>query len=275
MLRGSCALFCSRGLVTELEDALDELYSVDLAEFVATRKRLAQELRAAGKKDDAAALAAARKPVLSAWVLNRLARSERRDVDLLLAAGHRLRQAQSSLLRGGGRDEFANARDAQEPALARLTEAARALLEGGREGASPSVIAQVGATLRSAAVGDEGRALLARGRFEKPSTGEGFEILGGLAPPGNLPGATRAAADRRTEEIREAKAVLKEAQRTARDREREAEVAEREAGRLRLQWEEAEQRARGTKEAAEEAARAASAAGRLLEDAQGRNSSKP
>ena len=263
----------ARVAVTEFENVLDELYGVDLDEFTATRKRLAQELRVAGEKDEGAAVAALRKPVVSAWALNQLTRRERRDVDLLLAAGHRLRQAQSSLLRGGGRDEFDSARNAEEAAIGRLAEAARVLLDAERGGASSSAVAQIGATLRAAAVSDEGRTLLARGRFEAPIASEGFEILGALAPAGAPRPEMRKEDDGRAEAIRRAKAALQEAQEAERQRKREAQEAERTAVGLRQEWEQAEQRAEAAREDSEAAARATAAAQQLVDEAQGRSSS--
>ena len=97
-----------------------------------------------------------------AWTLNQLARSERRDVDLLLDAGYRLREAQADILRDGGdRIELERAREIEREALTRLERAAARLLGG----SSSSLLPQVSSTLRTAAVSEEGRELLARGRF--------------------------------------------------------------------------------------------------------------
>src|SRR5512141_3189256 len=139
-----------------LDEAIDELYGADLRAFVAERARLVRELRAQGDREDAEELAKLRKPTVFAWTLNQLARRERRDVDLLLDAGHRPREAQAGVLHGGDRVEFERARD--------LERAAARLLGG----SSSSVLPQVSSTLRSAAVSEEGRELLARGRFTVP-----------------------------------------------------------------------------------------------------------
>jgi len=52
-----------------IEQALDELYSTDPSEFTKKRDALAKELKKAGNKDAAAALAARRKPTQIAYVL--------------------------------------------------------------------------------------------------------------------------------------------------------------------------------------------------------------
>ena len=156
-----------------LDDALDELYGAPLEDFVAERKRLARRLGGAEAKE----LASRRKPTVAAWVLNQLARRERRDVDLLLDAGHRLRRAQVGLLRGAERQAFDRARAKEADALLRLRKAAERTLRDARGTASASTLAEVEAALRAAAVTEDGRELLARGRFVRPALVAGFDAL--------------------------------------------------------------------------------------------------
>ena len=122
-----------------LDEATDRLYGVDLDDFGAERTRLAKELGAAGQTTDAAAFAKLRKPTTAAWVLNQLARRNRRDVDLLLDAGHRLRQAQAGVVRGGKRESFEQARQTEADALRRLGREAEKLLRSARGNASDAV----------------------------------------------------------------------------------------------------------------------------------------
>jgi hypothetical protein len=166
-----------------LDEALDELYGAPLDEFVAERKRLAQKLGGGEAKE----LATLKKPNVAAWVLNQLARRERRDVDLLLDAGHRLRQAQAGVLRGGEKESFEDARRKESDALKRLTKAAERLLRDARGTASASALTQVNETLRAAAVTEEGRELLARGRFTQPLRASGFEAYAGIDVPKRPP----------------------------------------------------------------------------------------
>lgn len=156
-----------------LDEALDELYGAPLDEFVAERKRLARKLGG----EDGKELARARKPTVAAWVLNQLARRERRDVDLLLDAGHRLRQAQTGLLRGEKREAFEQARTKETDALRRLRKAAERTLRDARGTAAASTLTQVETTLRTASVTEAGRELLARGRFVEPLRAAGFDAL--------------------------------------------------------------------------------------------------
>lgn len=252
--------------MSELEPALDELYGVDLDDFISTRTRLTKELKGAGAKEAAAAFAGARKPVVSAWTINQLARRRRKDVDLLLDAGHRLRQAQSSVLRGEDSGDFAAARSTERAVVARLLETARALLAE-RGAVSDSVLEQISETLRAGAVSDDGRELIARGRLERPFAGEGFEILTALVPPAGTPQPNPQAErrDSQREAVRAAKASLREAEKGEREREREASAAEQEAAQLKRAWESASQHAQAARAAADAAAGETEAAARHLQ----------
>jgi hypothetical protein len=229
-----------------LEEALDQLYGVEPDAFVAERKRLARELKDAGDRQAADAVAKARKPTVAAWALNQLTRMHRRDVDLLLDAGHRLRQAQEGVVGGADRVTFEQAQKTERDALRRLTQQAAELLGG----SSTQSLSQVKSTLRTAAVSEDGRELLARGRFTVPLEAEGFDVFGTL-PPALPPARSRktAAAPRQkaNEELKKAKARVRDLQREVRD-------AERRAAKLETEWkksEEAAAEARAKLEAAE------------------------
>jgi len=156
----------------ELDDALDELYGVELGEFVARRGALAKELRAAGRTEAAALMSKQRKPTVPAWIVNQLARRNRREVDVLLDTGHRARQEQSKAVAGK--------RSNLDAALEQEREALRALLAAAREiapDASAGTLERVSRTLRAAAVTEEGRELIARGRLERELDPPGFEIV--------------------------------------------------------------------------------------------------
>jgi hypothetical protein len=211
----------------DIERALDELYGAAPEEFVAERSRLVKELKAEGRKVEAERFAALRKPPLAAWVLNRLVRDEKRDVDLLLHSGHRMRAAQE-------RDAFDQARGVEREAIDRLTRAAGDLLRE-RGSVSDAVLKQVADSLRAAAVSDEGRELLVSGRFTHPLSGEGFDVLSGLAlKKAPAPRPARQAADDR---LRKAKAELAEAKNRLRYAEREAQAARRAAARAEARLE--------------------------------------
>ena len=206
----------------ELEDALDALYDATPDDFVAERKRLAKELKAAGHAEDAVQLTKVRKPTVAAWALNRLARDHRREVDLLLDSGHRMRTAQAGVLRGEAREAFEQAQRTERETIARLVRAARAAATKRR--ASSTVLEQISASLHAAAVSEVGREVLAAGRFTQPLSLEGFNALAGLAPPPSKR-APKPKPSRSTEELKEARAGLAEARKRLRDAERTAHEA--------------------------------------------------
>jgi hypothetical protein len=255
--------------VAELEQALDRLYGVDLDEFVPARKQLAKELKESGEKVAAETIAAARKPTVAGWVLNQLARRRRKDIDLLLDAGHRVRQAQASLLRGEEPSAFTAARKVEQTTVAKLAKEARSLLAE-RGTVSQATIDQVTQSLRAAAVSEEGRHLLARGRFEKPFTEPGgFDALAAIAPKGPRKQAARKLSSR--DALREAKAELRDAQKREQQLQREAAAAEADASRLKKQLEEAEQRAEDAGRAVADAASAVAKSERRLRAAEKRS----
>jgi hypothetical protein len=231
-----------------LDEAIDDLFGADLDAFTGERTRLARELRQEGLRDDALELQHLRKPTVSAWALNQLARRNRRDVDLLLDAGHRLREAQAASLRGEERESFERARTTEREALRRLRKEAERLLRDERGGASPLVLSQIDETLRAAAISEEGRERLARGRFTAPLVPEGFGALAGLVP--DVPPARPATRPKRpsAEEKRRQRARIRELEAAAK-------AAEAEAERLRLAWEAARAEAQSAREAADAAAR--------------------
>lgn len=238
---------------------LDRLFSAPLGDFVAVRNELARELRAEGRTDEAAEVAGLKKPAAPVWVVNQLARRERRDVDLLLDVGHRLRTAQGESDPEQARKAFEGAREAERDALGRLTKAAAGLLEEAQGTASQSMLDRVSSTLRAAAVTEEGRELLARGTLTEELSTTGFELAAGLTPKAPTPRARRTKGD-----VAAARAALDQAkarQRDADHRVRDAEGDVKEARRALESAEAALEEARA--EAAEAASAAESAAAEL------------
>jgi hypothetical protein len=215
-----------------LDEATDRLYGADLDAFVAERTRLARELRDAGDPKSSAQLAKLKKPTVAAWALNQLARRRRRDVDLLLDAGHRLRQAQEGVVRGADRVSFEQAQKTERDALRRLTQEAGKLLGG----ASPAVLGQISNTLRAAAVSEAGRELLARGRFTTPLESEGFDLLGALPVSAAARPKKQAREKKANDELLKLRARLREL-------EKELRAAERKAEKSKADWKDSERAA--------------------------------
>lgn len=155
------------------------LYGAALSAFTGERKRLADQLKAAGSKASAAAVGKLPKPSMSAWTVNQLWRREREDMDALMAAGSRVREGD-----GRGLDD-------QRKLLATLRGKAAAVLESDAHAASPATIQRVATTLQ---------ALSALGTWEPDAPGRmvadrdppGFDVMMGaaieaLAPRGPMP----------------------------------------------------------------------------------------
>jgi hypothetical protein len=242
---------------------IEDLYGLPLAEFISARDARAKDLRAAGRKEEAAEVKGARKPSLAAWALNQAARRHREEVARLLEAGQALAEAQRAALEGdaGG-----------------LRQAGRALSEevervGGRAAGfldhpSPVQRERIAATLRAAAADETGADLLRRGVLveDLEPAGFGLEALGG----GGVPPARRRSAPARTaqaaeveaarRDLRRAEAEADAAENRARRRAERAEAAARRAA-------EVHQEAEALRSGAEEAAAEAAAARRKVEEA--------
>lgn len=250
-------------LPPDVEEQVDELYAAPLDEFTQRRNELAKTLRTDGRRGEADEVRTLAKPTLPAWVVNQLARRDRRDVDLLLDAGHRLRRTQG----GGGvsRDQLDEAVRTERAALQRLLPAARRILA--ERGATPgsAVLERVSRTLRAASASDEGRELLARGRLTAELEAPGFELLAGLAPQaGSTARAARTKEQGETANRREALKAAREnvaaASERARALKKDVAAAEHELAEARRQAERLEERTealRAELEAAEQAHEAA------------------
>ena len=260
----------------DLEHELDRLYGVDLAEFVAERTRLAGALRKEGRRAEADQVKELRKPSLSVWAVNQLARRRRKDIDLLLDAAHRLAAAQRALLTGGDKQAFERATKTEREALNRLSQAARSMLA---ERASMATLERLTSTLRAAAVSDADRPDLARGRLTTDIDLAGFDVFAGgpasvATQPKPRPQSRRATDDRAEREQAEREAATKRATitrtraelKSAREREatvakklREAERAERATRATHQQAERTVERIRTDHEAAVSAVESARA----------------
>jgi hypothetical protein len=217
--------------MADLESELDELYALEPSEFVPERDRLARELRDEGRREEAEQIKSLRKPTVSAATINQLARRERREVDLLLDAGHRLRDAQKRLLAGEDPGSLDEARRIEREALGKLRRAARTILaESGRE--SGTTLDRIMATLQAAAISDEGRELLALGRLTGDLEATGFDLLAPMAKgaPKRKRPAPRPKPKPKPDPKRlaQARAKVREAEQALRAAERDADKARRE-----------------------------------------------
>jgi hypothetical protein len=232
--------------VPNLDRELDELYGLPLEEWTRARNDLAARLKKAHQADDAEQVRSLRKPSVVAWAVNQLARREPKRVEALLRAGERLRAAQEQALRGRATASDVNAAArAERDAVRDLVSAARDVLEDAGHAASQAALDRVSQTLRTSAVDDRGRDLLARGRFDEELKRVGFGTLTAVEP---------AAARPRTDEVKAARERVKALRAEARRLASEAREAETEAARLERDAEHARERAQEKREEADVAA---------------------
>lgn len=167
---------------------LDELYGLGPEEFTGRRNEIARELKKAGDREAAAAVAALRKPGVHIWAVNRLARERALAVTRLLSAAANLAEAQQLALAG---EPEAGARLRQDSgeyqrALDLAVREAAGLLRDAARGASEETSRRVREVLAGAALGDEeARGRLAAGTLaEVPEPAPGFGIAwsGDVAP---------------------------------------------------------------------------------------------
>jgi hypothetical protein len=133
---------------TKLEDDIDALFRLPLAEFTIARNTLAARLKKEGRPNDADRVKLLAKPSISAWTVNQLYWNHRKAFDQLMVAGRRLRPAQKLRLAGkvaGMRDSL----DARREALVHLSELATELLQEAGSNPSPDTLRRVTTTLEA------------------------------------------------------------------------------------------------------------------------------
>ena len=89
-----------------IDETIDRLYGLPLAEFTGARNAAASELRKAGRREAADQVKALRKPTAAAAAVNRLVREHRSEVEQFLrAAAVAARRAVLRQGRPGGSDQ--------------------------------------------------------------------------------------------------------------------------------------------------------------------------
>src|SRR6266508_1674583 len=136
----------------DVERAIEELFIAPPEGFTQARNALAKRLKDAGDAGSARRVGALRKPVRSAWAVNRLMHEDRSAVEGLLQVGEQLRLAQRRALSGGDAEELRRRSEERRKLVTELTRrAARAL---GKDPA-PATIEEVAATLEAASADED------------------------------------------------------------------------------------------------------------------------
>jgi hypothetical protein len=230
----------------DVDRELERLYSLPLEEFTAARNELARRLKEAGQDDDAASVKKLKKPPVSAWAVNQLARGEGAGVERLLELVDLLKEARSAAemhALGAERREL----------VAKMARRAGELMESAGHAPSPATLQRVTQSLQAGGEEDE-RDALRRGVLAHDLAPTGFDALGGFGGFEDAPPPPPSAAEEELEELRR---VAAEAEEEAARLTEEAERAEAAALAASEAASDARRRAREAREKAQRAARAA------------------
>ena len=168
---------------SNLEDDVDALFRLPLAEFTGARNALAAQLKKSGRGEDAARVKALAKPSVSAWAVNQLYWNHREAFDQLIASGERFHKAQTSRSAGKVAD-IRQALDGRRESLTQLSDLAATLLRDAGHNPAPDTIHRITTTLEGisahASRSDAPRA----GRLTADVDPPGFELFGSSIPSG-------------------------------------------------------------------------------------------
>nr|BFD86631.1 hypothetical protein StreXyl84_60320 [Streptomyces sp. Xyl84] len=167
------------GTGQEAEAALDDLYTVPPAGFVARREELAGAARADGRAEDARRIHAARRPTLAAWAANLLLRSRPAESERFLELGRALREAYRTLDADGLRELSAR----RQRVVAALSGQGAQLAQDAGHPLSGAVRQELESTLRAVLSDPDAAGLWAAGRLHSA-----------LTPPSAFPGDSGPAA---------------------------------------------------------------------------------
>ena len=214
------------------DDEVDRLYALPLEEFTAGRNKLAAALKKEGNAEEADEVKNLRKPSLSAWAVNQLARKERMQVRSLVTSADRLRKAQEGLLRGGAADELRASVERQREVVGALVKRAKEILREAGHPATEATLERIRETLTAVAGDEEGARLVEQGRLETDLDPAGFGPMTAAAPAKkkrNDRSDRKAKVERAKKDLDELRAELREREESARRAAQEAAKADRAA----------------------------------------------
>jgi hypothetical protein len=207
-----------------LLEIADGLYSTPPSEFTRARDEQVRSARAAGDAGLALRIKALRRPAASAWLVNRVARTDRPLLQRLADVGRLLRAAQADHDGAQLRRLGAERHDAVQVA----TRAAVLAAHNAGEQVTPAQQAEVSATFDAAVIDEAALAAVCSGRLLRRLAASGFEpvaLEGAVAVPDEVPGRARLRAVRPTRTG--SPAAPSPAQRRADDARERAAVSER------------------------------------------------
>lgn len=182
-------------MAIDKEARLDDLYSAPLAEFTERRNEFASDLSAEDRGDEAAEVKKLKKPPVTAWATNLLARQARSGLEELIAASESMEKGLSA----GEGDAVASATADRRRALTTLRKEAARILEAGGHNAGPAHLERIVRNLQFAAADAATRDDLLRGRLSSDVEPSGLEAAFGSV---GEDAAERKATERKREQRR-------------------------------------------------------------------------
>lgn len=152
-------------------DRAEELYGLPPDVFVAARNALAKQLKEEGKTDEAKTVRALKKPSLSVWTVNQLAKRSRDKLEELLRVRDEIEEAASA-------KELRSRTEDRRRVLGSLLSDARRILEEAGNSASAPTVDKVAQTLL--AIDDHARDALLAGTLAEDLTST-MTSIGGFA----------------------------------------------------------------------------------------------
>lgn len=255
-----------------LGEAVGELYGADPEEFTRRRGELAAAARSAGQAAVARQIAGLRKPTRSAWMINRLVRSDPDAAARLATLGEELRAAELS----GDGARMRESSQARRKLIATLVP--RALAESGEHNPPAALREEITATFSAALADPEVAEQIQHGTLLRPARRVGFgtaqppELALVPPPPAARPATKPAAVPGRGRRRAEADPERRRAEAEAeRERRRAEAAAERERRRAEAEAQRERRQARAEAERtlveADRAAQAARQAEQQQQDA--------
>ena len=234
------------------------LYGLPPEQFTAARNDLVKRLRAMGRKDEASVVAGMRKPPVTAWALNQVARQRPDVVAGLFDAGGQLRVAMDAALAGDS-SGVRPARAAEREAFSAALVAARRHLDDAGHPASDATRRRMEATLRAAMVDESVAELLSQGTLDADHDAPGFGFGGSVSAVQPDAAPRRKAAAQKAPAKKGAGGEDKATREAAARAEKEREAAARQAAAVRARLREKAERLTHRADELERAARDAEA----------------
>lgn len=196
----------------DLEQEIDRLYALPLAEFVPARNDLARQLRQSGERESAERVSKLPKANATAWAINRLWDEARAELEALFAAGEAVRAALEQ-----GTDPASPLADRRRRASDLLSRAESILSTAGHR-VTRSASQRLSHTLDAlAATG--GASEPCPGRLVRDLDPPGFDLLAALdLPPASPPNASRRGKGQRTRKTVTGKKAPRNGRKSARQK---------------------------------------------------------